>query len=145
MIHMEPHSGNSGIGYARLNVDDGQKKMWEKPWTRELLKSRPYVDGMTFTDGVDFLRGAWDESACAMIVTLKSWSGEDRNVKLQVKNLQKGDWAVYINGKLKDTTDNTDTVEIAEVVGSEEVDIIVAGIDTVTERMSATSSRFAKI
>ncbi|KAE8159826.1 hypothetical protein BDV40DRAFT_290574 [Aspergillus tamarii] len=33
--HMDPFSGNAGIGYARLNVPEGQRIMWENPWTRE--------------------------------------------------------------------------------------------------------------
>ena len=127
LIHMEPHSGNSGLAYARLNVEDGQKKMWDKPWTKQILKNRPYVDGVSFADGVDFLRGAWDESARAMVLTLKSWSGDTRRVAMQVKNLPKGNWAVYVNGELKDTTEDADLVEISEGVGGNEVDIIVAG------------------
>ena len=27
LLHVEPHSGNSGIAYSRLNVEDGQKKI----------------------------------------------------------------------------------------------------------------------
>lgn len=128
MIHMEPHSGNSGIGYARLNVEDGQKKMWDKPWTREVLRSRPYIDGVTFAGGVDFLRGLWDEDARAMVVTLKSWSGEARNITLQVKNLPKGNWAVYVNGELKETAENSEVIDVMETVADEEVDIVVAAI-----------------
>ncbi|CAJ2509214.1 Uu.00g142400.m01.CDS01 [Anthostomella pinea] len=30
-----PSCGNAAAGYARLNVVDGQKKMWEAPWTRD--------------------------------------------------------------------------------------------------------------
>lgn len=29
--HMDPFSGSAAIEYARLNVLDGQKKMWERP------------------------------------------------------------------------------------------------------------------
>ncbi|KAJ4185341.1 hypothetical protein NW759_016986 [Fusarium solani] len=35
--HMDPFTGNAAIGYARLNVEDGQKLMWERPWSREFL------------------------------------------------------------------------------------------------------------
>lgn len=130
MIHMEPHSGNSGLGYARLNIEDGQKKMWERPWTREILRSRPYIDGVTFADGVDFLRGIWDESAQAMIVTLRSWSDLSSNVALGVRNLPNGPWAVYVNGKLENTIENTEVVEVAVTVGTEDVDIIVFGMNS---------------
>jgi hypothetical protein len=128
MVHMEPHSGNSGIGYARLNVEDGQKKMFEEPWTREVLAKRPYVDGVGFADGVDFLRGIWDEQARAMVLTLKSWSGEARNVRLLIKGLPVGDWAIYVDGKLKDVLANTEVVEVTECVATQEVDVVVAGV-----------------
>ena len=136
LIHMEPHSGNSGLAYARLNVEDGQKQMWEKPWTRDIIGSRPYVDGAGFAEGVDFLRGMWDEHAHAMIITLRSWSAETRNISLQVKNLPRGNWAVYINGELKETTENAEVIGISERIGADEVDIIVAEIQDKSARVS---------
>jgi hypothetical protein len=38
---MDPFSGNAAIGYARLNVTDGQKKMWDKPLTRDFPATQP--------------------------------------------------------------------------------------------------------
>ncbi|EXJ68591.1 uncharacterized protein A1O5_08385 [Cladophialophora psammophila CBS 110553] len=130
MIHMEPHSGNSGIGYSRLNVKDGQKKMWEQPWTHEILAQRPWVDELTFADGVDFLRGIWDNEARAIVVTLQSWTGNPREVTFTVKNLPQGDWAVYVNGALKQTTTvrETEGVGVTVNVGQGEVDIVVGSL-----------------
>lgn len=130
LIHMEPHSGNSGIGYSRLNVKDGQKKMWEQPWTREILAKRPFVDDVGFADGVDFLRGVWDADARAMVVTLKSWTGQDTAISFSVKNLEKGDWAVYVNGELQQTTTikSSESVGVTATVGNDEVDIVVSEI-----------------
>jgi len=128
LIHMEPHSGNSGIGYARLNVKDGQKKMWEHPWTHEELQGRPWIEGATLADGVDFLRGEWDENASALVVTLKrATEGETKVVPIVARNLSAGFWAVYIRGKLtkehhlKDSSNFT--VEVQDV-GFEEVDVV---------------------
>ncbi|KIW12292.1 hypothetical protein PV08_09569 [Exophiala spinifera] len=130
LIHMEPHSGNSGIGYSRLNVRDGQKKMWEQPWTRETLANRPFVDDIGFADGVDFLRGVWDAEAHALVVTLKSWSGQSAEVSFSVKHLRKGDWAVYVNGGLQHTTTvkGSGSVDVNVTVGNDEVDIVVSEI-----------------
>ena len=103
-VHVEPHSGNSAIGYARLNVEDGQKKMWDRPWTRETLASRPWVDGMTLGDDVDFLRGAWDEAKRALVFTARLWDmgrSTPKEASFTVKNLRAGDWAVYVNGELQ--------------------------------------------
>jgi hypothetical protein len=129
-IHVEPHSGNSGVGYSRLNVKDGQKLMWENPWTSELLQSRPWIDGAGLGDGIDFMRGIFDEDKKALVVTVKSWDATLKDVKLIVRNVEEGDWAIYVGGRLK----NTVTVgakryfEIAEKVGGEEVDIVVMAI-----------------
>ncbi|OBT86173.1 hypothetical protein VE02_05753 [Pseudogymnoascus sp. 03VT05] len=74
---MEPYTGNAAIGYARLNIEDGQKKMWEKPWTGEFVRRKPFVDTTAFEDGgVDFLRAGWSEELNAFIVTAKTWHGK---------------------------------------------------------------------
>ena len=130
MVHVEPLAGNSSMGYARLNVTNGQKKMWEKPWTRELLAHRPWVDGANYADDVDFLRGFWDEDAKAMLVTVKRWQGEARELELSVKNLPPGSWATYVDGSLRgnQVLSSRGDIAIQEMVGQTEVDIVVAQV-----------------
>ncbi|KAF7337799.1 Ldi domain-containing protein [Mycena sanguinolenta] len=77
---MDAYTGNAAIGYARLNVRDGQKKMWEAPWSREHLARSPYVGGVTLDSGMDFLRGVWDADAGAMIVTMRTWDGSRKTI-----------------------------------------------------------------
>lgn len=72
---VEPFTGNSAIGYARLNIFDGQRKMWLNPWTPEQVSSSPYVDGVDLSNDVDFVRGFFDSERKAMIVTMRSWDG----------------------------------------------------------------------
>ena len=130
-VHVEPHSGNSAIGYARLNVEDGQKIMWEHPWTKEGLNSRPWVEGCSLGDDVDFLRGVWDTERRAAIVTLKSWEGDfekPKDVRIVVRGLPMAEWAIYVNGDLQHTTDvdSNGTLEVKVAVApSEEVDVVV--------------------
>lgn len=130
-VHMDPHSGNSCIGYARLNVENGQKIMWEKPWTREELRSRPYVDGCSLGDGVDFLRGSWVEEHRAVVVTVKAWEEDlkkPKEVSFSVKCLSGGGWAVYVNGELRKTheIESGGSVDVSVTVpSSEEVDVVV--------------------
>lgn len=130
-VHVEPHSGNSAIGYSRLNVENGQKIMWEKPWTREYLKSRPAVEGCSLKDDVDFLRGEWDEEREALIVTVKAWEqylAKPKQVGMAVRGLAAGQWAVYVNGELQKTHEvKVDgAVEVGFAVNaSEEVDVVV--------------------
>ncbi|PVH90850.1 hypothetical protein DM02DRAFT_678372 [Periconia macrospinosa] len=98
--HMDPFTGNAGIAYGRLNVPDGQKIMWEKPWTREYLAKRPWIDGIDLSQGVDTLRGLWDDDNSAIILTLRTWHGNQVIVELVGRNLDAGFWAVYVNGEL---------------------------------------------
>ncbi|KAK5690844.1 hypothetical protein LTR97_012005 [Elasticomyces elasticus] len=130
-VHMEPHSGNSGIGYARLNVPDGQKKMWEKPWTSELLTSRPWIDGAGFEDGADFLRGIWDADERAMILTLKTWQEASSPITLMMRNAHAGSWCIYVNGKLKEVVEASKTGEVTvlDIDIHGEVDIVLKWVD----------------
>jgi hypothetical protein len=75
---VEPFTGNSAIGYARLNVFDGQRKMWTDPWTPDHVSSAPFVNGINLDSGIDFLRGCWDELYNAMVVTMRSWDGTSK-------------------------------------------------------------------
>lgn len=100
LTHVEPMSGNSGIAYSRLNVEDGQKKMWEHPWTRDILAKRPWLDGATFADGVNFSRGIWDEEKQILVVTVQLWKGPSRRVPVAVRNLPAGQWNAFVDGQL---------------------------------------------
>jgi hypothetical protein len=73
---VEPFTGNSAIGYARLNIFDGQRKMWLEPWTPEQVSSSPYFDGVDLSSDVDFVRGCWDKMRKSLVVTMRSWDGQ---------------------------------------------------------------------
>lgn len=73
-VVMDPYTGNAAIAYGRLNVRDGQKKMWEQPWTRDGHHSTyPVIEGVDLSSGVDFLRGEWNEEVGALAVTMLTW------------------------------------------------------------------------
>jgi hypothetical protein len=120
--HMDPFTGNGAIAYARLNVGDGQKKMWEHPWTREEIGSRPWLDGLDLALGIDCLRAAWDESNQALVATVRSWSGDKVTAEVTARNLSSGHWAAYMDG---------DLVELSAVgsSGSLGVPVTVTGKD----------------
>lgn len=54
---MDPFTGNAAIGYARLNAENGKKKIWNFPWEKEDRASRPWVDGIDYPQGLNCLRG----------------------------------------------------------------------------------------
>jgi len=129
--HMDPFSGNAAIGYARLNVKDGQRAMWEQPWTPTSLAEKPWIDGLDgLADGVDFLRGTWDAEVKALIVTARSWNGRNRSISLVARNLEEGTWSVYVGEEVtkvvmvegREGRRGDLTVEVE--VGGDEVDIV---------------------
>jgi hypothetical protein len=75
---MERFTGNGAIGYARLNVFDGQRKMWTDPWTPKHVSEAPFVDGFDFSSGIDFLRCRWDDLRGAFIMTMRTWDGSSK-------------------------------------------------------------------
>jgi hypothetical protein len=75
---MDSFTGNAAIPYARLNVFQGQRKMYENPWTERYFSTHPFIDNIDLSSGVDYLRGSWDEDLAAMAVTMRSYSGEDK-------------------------------------------------------------------
>jgi hypothetical protein len=124
--HMDPFSGNAGIGYARLNVPDGQRIMWERPWTREDLAGRPWIDGVGLGSGVDCVRGAWDEVRKALVLTVRTWDGKVVVLWPVARNLARGHWAVYVDRELREVNEVGEggDVEVEVQVGGEEVDVV---------------------
>ncbi|KAH7111559.1 hypothetical protein EDB81DRAFT_848985 [Dactylonectria macrodidyma] len=101
--HMDPYTGNAGIAYARLNVKDRQKIMWEKPWTRENLAKQPCIDGIDLSQDIDCLRSIWDGEKQVLVVALKAWDSSNVDIGITAKSLTSGVWAVYIDGELAKT------------------------------------------
>ncbi|KAJ4367052.1 hypothetical protein N0V83_007582 [Neocucurbitaria cava] len=107
-LHMDPFTGNAAIGYSRLNVKDGQRTMWEKPWTKETLSVQPWVDGLDLGI-VAVSRGVWDDCKHALIVTVRGWdfetAADEVNVAPVARNLPVGRYAIYVDGNLCEEAD----------------------------------------
>lgn len=128
--YVDSYTGNAAIGYARLNVKNGQKKMWDHPWTKSELDGRPWIDGLSLGQGVDCLRGIWVEEEKALVATFRTWNGEATVIKPVVKNLQPGTYGVYVDGDIR-------TVEVVRSVGDEivvEVVVVEAEVNVVVLR-----------
>ena len=72
-LYMDPYTGNAAIGYGRLNVKDGQRKMWVDPWKKGT--KRVVFEGVDLSEGVDVLRATWETELNAAVVTLRTWDG----------------------------------------------------------------------
>lgn len=124
---MDPFTGNAAIGYARLNVADGQKKMYETPWTFEDLASRPWIDGVDLASGVDFLRGTWDYERSCLILTMRTWDGRKRKITTTIRNLSEGLWKVYENGEIirESTLKQRGEMDLSLDVDGDELDVVL--------------------
>ncbi|KAL3477569.1 hypothetical protein BJX99DRAFT_246137 [Aspergillus californicus] len=130
---MEPFTGNSALGYARLNVRGGQRKMWTDPWTPEHVTNAPFIDGIDLSAGVDFLRGVWDYTLRLMVVTMKSWDGTLKRVNLQCRNLPIGRYGIYHDGGLVGTHAVTRAGSLTEVpvsVSAKEMNLVLLHEDS---------------
>lgn len=126
--YVEPYTGNAAIGYARLNVKDKQKKMWDQPWTKDDVENRPWIDGIAFEQDVDCLCGRWDEERQAMIATFKTWNDERVAVRPVVKRLPTGTYGLYISGELQRVAlvaSQFEEIAVDLDVGGDEVDLIL--------------------
>lgn len=124
----EAYTGNAGIGYARLNVKEGQRKMWERPWTQDDVNARPWVDGVALESGVDCLRGVWDEEERVMLVSLSTWDAHKQSVCISVNALPHTTWGVYVDGQLVQISDVSGKSRIVTIdldVSGEIVDVVV--------------------
>ena len=124
--HMDPFTGNVALAYARLNVKDGQKKMFETPWTREFLAQQPWIDGVDLSMGVDVLRGIWDSENDALVLTMRTWDNSQVTVEPVARNLEAGIWAVYVGGALlkHDSIEGRGSLSSTVTVGGEDVDVV---------------------
>lgn len=150
-VAMDVYTGNAGVAYGRLNVRDGQKTRWEKPWTKEGHHATyPVVEGVGLSSGVDSLRGEWNEEVGALVVTMRTWDGSKRRfvsgspktrsngylrmhgshlcrVDLRIKNLPAGLYGLYHSGELvqaKQVKDG-DVFDVDGEVGADELDIVL--------------------
>lgn len=124
--HMDPFSGNAAIGYARLNVANGQKKIWDNPRKRGHAATQPWIDGIELGQGIDCLRGVWDSEESALVLTMKTWDGRNVTATPVATNLPAGEWAVFVDGELVQLGTLEGGCDLrAEVrVGGEEVDVV---------------------
>jgi len=126
---VDPYTGNAAIGYARLNIQNGQKQMWDHPWTREVVENRPWIGEVGLEQDIDCLRGNWDEDRRAMVATFRIWNGTRRVIQPIIHALLPGTYGLYVNGSLEKVavvTAESPLITIELEVGAEELDLLRA-------------------
>ncbi|KAJ5555594.1 hypothetical protein N7535_008029 [Penicillium sp. DV-2018c] len=127
-VYVDPYTSNAALAYARLNVKNGQKQMWDHPWSGEEVRSRPWIDGISFEQGIDCLRGEWSEEHGAMVASFRTWDGRRVVCQPAILNLPFGQYGVYVNRRLEyvATVDETNSVVTVDLeVGTEDVDLVI--------------------
>jgi hypothetical protein len=124
---MGTFSSNAAIGHPRLNILDGQKVMWEPPWTKEDIVSRLWIDNVDLDDRADVLRGFGNKERHAMMASWRTWDGRATQIKPVVRNLEGEIYGVCVDRVLVEKNMNGREAEIAVElkVGGTEVELVV--------------------
>ena len=129
--YVDPVTGNACIGYARLNISDGQKIMWENAWTPEKVQQSPAIEGVGFGSSVDFTRCKWATKAeigrDLFLFTMRTWHGQQSKIHPRITALPAGRYDVFVDSKLVRTydQDGAQALELALEVAGDEVDVCV--------------------
>ncbi|KAF6788484.1 hypothetical protein CSOJ01_14997 [Colletotrichum sojae] len=121
-------TGNAAVAYARLNIPDGQRNMYENPWGEEHFATAPFMEGVEMSSGVDFLRGSWDGEVGALAVTVRSWDGTKKCIQPSFRGLPDGRYGVYENGVLRrraEVRGRDSSIVLDLEVSGEELDVVI--------------------
>ena len=123
--------GNAAIGYARLNISDGQKIMWEDAWDPEHVQNSVAVENVGFGEGVDFLRCQWATSSkdgfSGLVLTMHTWHGRVSSIHPMISALPNGSYEIYVDGSLTTThlQEGSAAFQLDLEVGSDETDVCI--------------------
>ncbi|MEQ8801025.1 MAG: hypothetical protein RLP45_03210, partial [Haliea sp.] len=94
---MSPTIGNAMIQYARLNVEDGLRKLYEEPWEAGHYE-QPAV--LEISDFADVSRAIFLPEQEALVVSLRPFDGREEPIDLEVGNVeQRGHWRLELDGR----------------------------------------------
>ncbi|KAM0475789.1 hypothetical protein ACHAP7_007286 [Fusarium lateritium] len=125
---MDSLSGNAGIPYAKLNVFSGQRKMYKQPWTKDYFSTSPFIEKVDLSSGVDFLRGTWNETLAATVITMRACCEESKKVELHLSGLGREKYVIYENRKLLSAYiiyAKANVIQIKRRVTKDDLDIVI--------------------
>jgi hypothetical protein len=90
---MDPHTGNALMAYARLNVQDGLRKLYDGPWDKRHFAEPALID---MPDDLDVRGAIFDSDARTLTLGLRA--GAAPHARLTVGNVwNRGDWTLRID------------------------------------------------
>lgn len=93
---VNPTMGNALLAYARLNVNDGLRSIYARPWT-DSERLRPTLTAVC--DGVEVRRACYDDQRPAAYFTFRSRGGPEVEAEVTVGQLPPGaDWMLTTSG-----------------------------------------------
>ena len=91
-VGMDPASGNAFYNYARLNVKDGLKKLFEGPWDDRHFAEPALID---LPDDLGVRRACFDAERDALVLTLGALT-IPRSITLEIRASQERDLPVVL-------------------------------------------------
>ena len=94
---MSPTIGNAMMQYARLNVEDGLKMLYDEPLPPH-HREQPAIESISAFADVSRARYLTEERA--LVVSLSAFDGREEQVRLGLSNIvEAGPWAIHLNGE----------------------------------------------
>lgn len=95
---MDPHTGNALIAYARLNVPDGLRKLYDNPWGKSHFGEPALAD---MPDDIDVRGARYDDRARTLMLNLNRGAHAADRATLTIANVfERGDWSLHIDDAL---------------------------------------------
>jgi hypothetical protein len=92
---MDPHTGNALLAYARLNVSDGLRKLYDKPWDESHFREPALVD---MPDDLNVRGARYDVDGASLLLNLRAGGTGARQVKIGIANVwNRDDWTLHID------------------------------------------------
>jgi hypothetical protein len=94
---MDPHTGNALLAYARLNVPDGLRKLYEKPWGESHFSEPALVE---MPDDLDVRGARYDVDGASLLLNLRADGSNARRVEISIANVwNRGDWTLHLDNE----------------------------------------------
>jgi Linalool dehydratase/isomerase len=95
---MDPHTGNALLAYARLNVPDGLRKLYGKPWNETHFREPALVD---MPDDLDVCAAQYDEDSTTLWLNMRANGNQARTANIGISNVwDRGDWTLQLDGEI---------------------------------------------